>query len=185
VDEARKVFGEQADGTLEVIAKDVKLQVEFNPEAVASYRLVGYENRDIADKDFRNDAVDAGEIGAGHAVTAFYEVTLTGAPATALAHVRVRAKQPDGEQAREQIFSFATSEIHGELHEASAGFQFGAAVVAFAEKLRKSPHTEKMTWGLIEELASANATGERRVELLELVRAASGLEQDGFSDELY
>ncbi len=185
VDEARKVFGEQADGTLEVIAKDVKIQVEFNPEAVSSYRLVGYENRDIADEDFRNDAVDAGEIGAGHSVTAFYEVTLAQGPSRVLAHVRVRAKSPEGQEAEEQIFSMATANVREELHQASAGFQFGAAVVAFAEKLRKSPYTGQMTWGLIEELASINATGEQRKELLELIGTASRLESDGFDDTLH
>jgi Ca-activated chloride channel family protein len=76
IDEARRVFGEDLEATLRVIARDVKIQVEFNPEAVIAYRLIGYENRDIADRDFRNDAVDAGEIGAGHTVTALYDVVL-------------------------------------------------------------------------------------------------------------
>jgi Ca-activated chloride channel family protein len=77
-DEAKKVFGQDLAGTIQVIAKDVKIQVEFNPEAVLAYRLIGYENRDIADRDFRNDAVDAGEIGAGHMVTALYDPALPG-----------------------------------------------------------------------------------------------------------
>ena len=74
---AEKVFVENVDGTLETIAQDVKIQVEWTKDAVKSYRLLGYENRDIADEDFRNDKRDAGEVGAGHAVTALYEVELT------------------------------------------------------------------------------------------------------------
>jgi Ca-activated chloride channel family protein len=79
-EQARRVFSQQVGGLLEVVAKDVKVQVEFDPAVVASYRLVGYENRDIADKDFRNDKVDAGEVGAGHAVTAMYDVVLKSTP---------------------------------------------------------------------------------------------------------
>ncbi|MCB0319647.1 MAG: von Willebrand factor type A domain-containing protein, partial [Bdellovibrionales bacterium] len=79
--EARKVFSEDLAGTIEVIAKDVKLQIEFNPEHVAQYRLVGYENRKLKNEDFANDKIDAGEIGAGHTVTALYELVLTGTDA--------------------------------------------------------------------------------------------------------
>lgn len=100
VSQARRVFLEQLGGTLEVIAKDVKIQVEFDPRLVARYRLVGDGNRAIADKDFRDDKVDAGEIGAGHSVTAMYELELTGAPG-AFATVRVRAKPPEGQVATE------------------------------------------------------------------------------------
>ena len=113
--EARKVFETQLTGTLEVIAKDVKFQVEFNPKAVSRYRLMGYENRDIADKDFRNDKVDAGEIGAGHTVTALYEVELTG-EAQDLATVRIRAKAPNGAEAKEQAFPLSPRQpeaVHG------------------------------------------------------------------------
>lgn len=176
VDEARKVFGEQADGTLEVIAKDVKIQVEFNPDAVASYRLVGYENRDIADEDFRNDAVDAGEIGAGHTVTAFYEVVLTGKSATDLGYVRIRAKKPDGYQAAEQIFTWRSAALKTKLSDASRDFQFASAVVTFAEKLRESPYAEGISWGLIEEVAKASAAVKKdRLEFLGLVKKAKAL----------
>ena len=178
VDEARKVFGEQADGTLEVIAKDVKIQVEFNPDAVASYRLVGYENRDIADEDFRNDAVDAGEIGAGHTVTAFYEVVLTGKSATDLGYVRIRAKKPDGYQAAEQIFTWRSAALKTKLSDASRDFQFASAVVTFAEKLRESPYAEGISWGLIEEVAKASAAGKKdRLEFLGLVKKAKALQK--------
>ena len=94
-DEAKKVFGQDLSGTIQTIAKDVKIQVEFNPDAVLGYRLIGYENRDIADVDFRNDRVDAGEIGSGHTVTALYDVILRDdAKSMELATVRLRAKQP-------------------------------------------------------------------------------------------
>jgi Ca-activated chloride channel family protein len=173
--EARKVFGEQINGTLEVIAKDVKIQVEFNPEVVASYRLVGYENRDIADKDFRNDKVDAGEIGAGHSVTAFYEVSLTGKnPDGTLAYVRMRHKQPDGFDATEQIFTLASSELKPRLSDASKDFQFGAAVATFAEIMRGSPYAKDLSYDLVEEVArSASSKSQKdRQEFIELVNKA-------------
>src|SRR4029079_9656616 len=93
--EARKVFGEQVDGLLQVVARDVKIQVELDAHVIRRYRLIGYENRDIADKDFRNDKVDAGEVGAGHSVTALYDVELvdpTATPSAAAMTVRLRWK---------------------------------------------------------------------------------------------
>src|SRR5687768_7878906 len=93
--DAKKVFVDDLTGTLQVIAKDTKIQVEMNPDVVAQYRLIGYENRDIADHNLRNDKVDAGEIGAGHTVTALYEVILRNDdPVGDIATVRVRYKQP-------------------------------------------------------------------------------------------
>ncbi|HEX8540046.1 MAG TPA: von Willebrand factor type A domain-containing protein, partial [Cystobacter sp.] len=103
---ARRIFQEQLGGTLEVIAQDVKLQVEFDPAQVARYRLVGYENRSIADIHFRDDKVDAGELGAGHSVTALYELELKHGAGEGLATVRVRAKKPRGEKATEREFRF-------------------------------------------------------------------------------
>src|SRR6185503_3008815 len=119
---AKKLFQEQLGSMLEVVAKDVKLQVDFDPTLVARYRLVGYENRDVKDEDFRNDKVDAGEIGGGHQVTALYEVELTakGKQANApLGSIRIRHKQPDGTKATEAAFpmvggpaaSFANSSV--------------------------------------------------------------------------
>ena len=175
LDEANKVFGEQAGGTLEVIAKDVKIQVEFNPEVVDSYRLVGYENRDIADKDFRNDRVDAGEIGAGHSVTAFYEVVLTDAADKGnLATVRMRHKKPDGYDATEQTFAFAVSELKDKLNDASKDFQFGAAVAAFAELLRGSPYARDLNLDLVMEVAQASSSSSQkdRAEFIKLVKKA-------------
>jgi Ca-activated chloride channel family protein len=179
IDEARKVFGEQVDGTLEVIAKDVKIQVEFNPKTVAEYRLIGYENRDIRDQDFRDDKVDAGEIGAGHTVTAFYEVVLR-ANADAQgdwATVRVRHKQPEGHVASEQTFMMSGREVRAKVSEASKDFQFGSSVVAFAEILRRSPYAKGLTFDLVEELAIASSSPNQkdRAEFIELVRRAKKL----------
>src|SRR5690554_176751 len=175
-EEARKVFGEQLDGTLQVIAKDVKIQVEFDADAVESYRLIGYENRDIADADFRRDRVDAGEIGAGHSVTALYEIVLSDAAARAganahLATVRIRAKKPTGTQAAEQEFALTTRELHASLADASADFQFATAVAGFAEHLRKSPYAQHISLALIAELARAATRSEQpdRLEFLALV----------------
>jgi Ca-activated chloride channel family protein len=174
IQEARKVFGEQLDGTLQVIAKDVKLQVEFDPVKVPRYRLLGYENRNIADKDFRNDAVDAGEIGAGHTVTALYELELAGAAEGTVATVRVRHKKPDAFKATEDAFPLTDGHFHAKLGQASSDFQFAAAVAAFAELLRKSPHATTLNYAWISEIASASSTPAQtdRQEFLAMLRAA-------------
>jgi Ca-activated chloride channel family protein len=175
MDEARKVFGEQVDGTLQVIAKDVKIQVDFNKNAVAAYRLVGYENRDIADKDFRNDKVDAGEIGAGHTVTALYELILKDSDADRLATVRVRHKKPDAAKASEQAFGFARTELKDDLQKASDDFQFAAAVAGFAELLRDSKYAKQLSYKLVEEIAEGASRKDQadRQEFIALVRRAA------------
>ena len=102
IKDAKRIFVDDLTGTLQVIAKDTKIQVEMNKDVIESYRLIGYENRDVADKDFRNDKVDAGVIGAGHQVTALYELELANdwaAKSAPLATVRVRHKAPRGETA--------------------------------------------------------------------------------------
>ncbi len=138
--EARRVFVENLTGTLQVIAKDVKIQVEFNADVVARYRLLGYENRDIKDEDFRNDKVDAGEIGAGHQVTALYEIKLhkkieSGNVAT----VRVRYKNPDHQnEVNEVSRKFKLSRLAESFDSATPSFRLAAAVAELAEILRKS-----------------------------------------------
>ncbi|MBC7543318.1 MAG: DUF3520 domain-containing protein [Candidatus Sericytochromatia bacterium] len=95
--EAEQVFGSRLVSTLQVIAKDVKLQLDFNKDVVKRYRLVGYKNRDIADRDFTNDRVDAGEIGPGHNVSAYYELDVpSGTTAGQIVDVKVRYKEPEG-----------------------------------------------------------------------------------------
>ena len=169
--EARRVFQERLAGTLEVIAQDVKVQVDFDPAAVRGYRLLGYENRDIADKDFRNDKVDAGEMGAGHTVTALYEVELQG-DAAPVATVRVRAKRPGGTEASEQRFTLSRSQLHRSLREASSNLRFAAAVAGTADILRGSPHASQWSLATAESLAEGAVEGmSERSEFLGLLRA--------------
>ena len=173
--EAKKVFETQLTGTLEVIAKDVKIQVEFNPDAVRRYRLVGYENRDVADRDFRNDKVDAGEIGAGHNVTALYEVELTGAQQQ-LATVRIRAKAPNGTEAAEQSFPFERGMMRSSLEAASTDFRFALAVGSSADILRHSPAAQ--SWSLVtaRKLAEGATEGQpERTEFVKLITQAQAL----------
>lgn len=174
LEEAHRIFGDQLGGTLEVVAKDVKIQVEFNPDVVARYRLVGYENRHIANKDFRNDAVDAGEMGVGHTVTALFEVELIEeADIADVATVRVRHKEPDGVEAAEAAFPLLLSQIHQRFDDASKDFAFIVATAAFAELLRESPHAQGISVAALEELATGAAGnhGDRR-EFLGLVGRA-------------
>jgi Ca-activated chloride channel family protein len=168
--EARKVFETQLTGTIEVIAKDVKIQVEFNPEAVRRYRLVGYENRNVADRDFRNDKVDAGEIGAGHNVTALYEVELTGEQAQ-LATVRIRAKAPNGSEASEQAFPFTRSMMRSSAEAASSDFRFALAVGSAADILRHSPAAK--SWSLVTARKLAESATEGQAERNEFVKLVS------------
>ena len=136
--EARKLFVEKLTGTLEVIARDVKIQVDFDPKVVRSYRLMGYENRDIADQDFRNDKVDAGEVGAGHSVTALYEVKLHPGKTGDMATIFIRYKAPDSNKVTEFNRKFNTAEIKKSFDETSDSFKLAASVAEFAEILRKS-----------------------------------------------
>ncbi|WP_239576352.1 vWA domain-containing protein [Archangium primigenium] len=180
-DEARRVFQEKLSGTLEVIAQDVKVQVEFDPEAVHTYRLMGYENRAIADKDFRDDKVDAGEIGAGHTVTALYEVKLIGTRSP-LATVRVRAKRPGGVEAAEQRFVLERGQVHDSLSRASANLRFAAAVAGTADILRGAPQADNWNLSTAEALAeSALDDLSDRAEFLGLLRRVRGMVPPSFA----
>lgn len=182
--EARKVFGEQLDGTLQVIAKDVKFQVEFNPEAVTAFRLIGYENRTLAHEDFADDSVDSGDIGGGHTVTALYEVVLSDAALDGeldeFAKVRVRHKEPDGKASSEQVFDFTRADLHPTLADSSQDFQFAAAVAGFAEVLRESPYARELKLSLVAELAQSGALPEEKMrqEFVGLVQKAAALQKD-------
>lgn len=138
--EAERVFSNQLTSTLLTIAKDAKIQVEFNPAVIDRYRLLGYENRDVADEDFRNDDVDAGEIGAGHSVTALYEVRAAeNAPLNQPAMTaRVRYADPDTDEVTEIERSISLAEFHEEFEEASPRFQLSTVVAEYAEILRGS-----------------------------------------------
>ena len=136
--EARRIFVEDLTGTLQVIARDAKVQVEFNPEVVSRYRLLGYENRDVADDDFRNDAVDAGEIGAGHSVTALYELKLREDTEGVIGTVYMRYEDVGLNEMVEINREFQRDGLDTVFEEASATFQLSAVVAEFAEVLRGS-----------------------------------------------
>ena len=138
--EARRLFVEDLTGTLQYIAADAKIQVEFDADSVRSYRLLGYENRDVADEDFRNDEVDAGEVGAGHTVTALYEIKINDdvTDDDTLATVRVRYENPDSGVVSEIEESVTKGDLSTEFTEAPARYQLTAVVAEFAELLRQS-----------------------------------------------
>ncbi len=178
LDAAKRVFSEQLTATLEVAAKDVKLQVEFDPAHVARYRLLGYENRDVADNDFRKDAVDGGEMGWGHQVTAMYDVELTAAakarPAP-LGTVRIRHKQPDAEKATEAAFAMSAPPAKS-LALASKDLRFAFAVAAFADILRGG--SEGSLDVVREHAAAATFDDKDRLELVSLIDKARSLRGD-------
>jgi Ca-activated chloride channel family protein len=141
IEEARRLFVDDLTSTLQTIAKDAKIQVDFNPETVASYRLVGYENRDVADNDFRNDEVDAGEVGAGHSVTALYEVVLheEGQNAQApLATVYVRWQDLKNGEVVERNRSLTLGEMAAAFADTAPSLQLAVTVAEYSEILRGS-----------------------------------------------
>ena len=201
INEARKVLIEEMSSTFETIAKDVKVQVEFNPALVREYRLIGYETRDLRREDFNNDKIDAGEIGAGHSVTALYELTLTTAAnpsvdalrygsasatdrkrgatnASELAHVKLRYKEPAGTSSKLVSRVVRNSEMHQQLQSTSGNFRFAAAASAFAQLLRGSDYTGELRYEDVLALAR-DARGEDeygyRHEFENLLRSASAL----------
>lgn len=139
LDEAGKVFIDQLAGTLEVIAKDAKAQIEFDKNSIESYRLIGYENRALEDKDFRNNSVDAGEIGAGHAVTALYEVKLKNTAQEYIGTVKLRYKNPDTDRITEISKNIKSSLIRDSFYNATPRFKFITMVAQTAEILKGSP----------------------------------------------
>ncbi len=140
LDEAERIFVDGLSGTLLTIAKDAKIQVEFNPDVVSEYRLIGFENRDVADKDFRNDDIDAGEIGAGHSVTALYEIELHDDVRSrdGVATAFLRWEDPDTGEVIEIDEEITAGELAGRYSQASDTFQLASAVAAYAELLRDS-----------------------------------------------
>jgi Ca-activated chloride channel family protein len=180
--EARKMLVKEMGGTLVTVAKDVKLQVEFNPARVRAYRLLGYEDRLLRDEDFANDAKDAGEIGAGHTVTALYEIVRTdvtldvplpetgalryqrppavsGSPSDELLHVAMRYKDPDGERSK-----LVTHPVLARRGSPSESMRFASAVAGFGMLLRESKHAGSLTWP----------------QVVELARGARGDDRDGY-----
>ena len=179
--EARKTLVHEMGGTLVTVAKDVKLQVEFNPARVQAYRLLGYEDRLLRDEDFANDARDAGEVGAGHTVTALYEIVRVGerldvtlpdasklryrqpaeatAPSNELLHVAMRYKAPDGDRSQ-----LVTHPVLARRSEPSTSMDFASAVAGFGMLLRNSPNAGSLTWP----------------EVIALARGARGKDADGY-----
>jgi len=139
-DEAQRVFRENLTSVLQVIARDMKVQVDFNPQVVSRYRLLGYENRRVADNDFRDNAVDGGEVGAGHQVTALYEIKLQkNISSEKVATVTLRYKYPDAEEKVIEVSrSVRANEFHDDFNYASPDFKLATAVAEFSEILRKS-----------------------------------------------
>jgi len=139
--EARRFFVENLTGNLQVIARDVKIQVDFDPNIVAGYRLLGYENRDVADRDFRNENVDGGEVGAGHEVTALYEIKLRhGHRSGSLAKVSVRFKDPENtDEVTEISRKIGSRKLYSRRFRGSVDFRLAACAAQFSEILRGSP----------------------------------------------
>jgi Ca-activated chloride channel homolog len=138
MDEAERLFIDDLTGTLQTIAVDAKVQVDFNSEVVARYRLVGYENRDIADEDFRDNTVDAGEVGAGHTVTALYELKLYPQAWGRVATVYMRWEDPDTREVVELSKDFDTYQMSESFQRADPYFQWSVVVAEYAEILRES-----------------------------------------------
>jgi Ca-activated chloride channel family protein len=199
IGEARKVLVEQATGSLFTIAKDVKLQVEFNPTTVAEYRLVGYETRALRREDFNNDKIDAGDIGAGHTVTALYEITPVGSAAVSVDELRygrnarpversgsrkefgflkIRYKLPDENTSRliSQVIPLDTPDMSGVLVDGvKREAAFATAVAGFAQLLKGGQFTGKLTYDDVIKQAQAARGEDRsgyRAEFIELVRKA-------------
>ena len=198
--EARKVLMEELSATLLTIAKDVKIQIEFNPDQVSEYRLIGYENRMLNEEDFANDKVDAGEIGAGHRVTALYEISLAGSNgqrlpsrryqsdttnkerstnsfSNELAHLRIRYKLPN-----ESVSKLIQSPVMDSGINARGGdsFNFAAAVAAFGQKLRGGKYLESYSYDDIAQLARTSRGNDPhgyRSEFMQLVNLANTLDK--------
>jgi Ca-activated chloride channel family protein len=180
IDEARRLFVDNLTGTLLTIAKDAKVQVEFNPEVVARYRLIGFENRALKDEEFRDNQVDAGEIGAGHSVTALYEIKRhEDAPAGPLATVYMRWQDPETGEVIEINKALESSELAGSFTDADPGLQLALIVSEYAEVLRESFWAQESTLAGVQEEATRVGRlfgGNAAVaEFVELVRAATAL----------
>jgi Ca-activated chloride channel family protein len=192
--EAKKVLVTEMGGTLFTIAKDVKIQVEFNPAKVKAYRLVGYENRKLANEDFNDDKKDAGELGAGHTVTALYELVMAGskeeipgvdelkyqktAPTAAaksgeVMTVKLRYKKPDGDTSK--LIERPVEDNTTKASKTSENFRWSAAVAMFAMQLRDSKFKGVTSWKFIKELATSAKGKDKegyRAEFLKILEQA-------------
>lgn len=191
--EARKIFSEQLTATLQTVAKDVKIQVEFNPAQIAEYRLIGYDNRQLHQEDFNNDKIDAGEMGSGHTVTALYEIVPTDSEYrfndplryqaadksetninNEVAFVKVRYKLPQSEIS-ELINQPIVHVMETSKESGSETMQLSAAVAGFAELLRNSPYVNDFGFEQVASMINKTKSDDRwgyRSELLQLVKNA-------------
>jgi len=197
LNEARKVLVDELNSTLQTVAKDVKIQIEFNPATVAEYRLLGYENRALAREDFNNDRVDAGEIGAGHTVTAIYEIALSdsegqsldplryrqqgeqsGSNTEELAFLKLRYKEPAADESLLLERALMLADIETDIANSSDNYRFSAAVAGLAQLLRGNTQTGNLDYDTVLSLAQS-AKGEDefgyRGEFIQLVRNAQAL----------
>jgi Ca-activated chloride channel family protein len=197
LNEARKVLVDELAQTLNIIAKDVKIQVEFNPAVVAEYRLIGYETRHLEREDFNNDAVDAGDIGAGHTVTALYELALTDSAGTLidplryqtssqsqpvaeqeLGFLKLRYKRPQGNTSALISSPLLRQDIVPTLAATSSNYQFSAAVAAFGQLLRGGDYLNGFSFQQVLALASRARGSDSygyRGEFLSMLRTAEVL----------
>jgi Ca-activated chloride channel family protein len=198
LDEARKIFRDDFEGSMFPIADDVKLQVEFNPAQIAEYRLIGYETRMLAREDFNNDAVDAGEVGAGVAVTALYEVTPVGGPASVdplrygvpvspraasggseLAYLKIRYKLPGQSTSKLIETPINQAVTYASLDKAPESTRWATSVAAYGQKLSGSAYvSDDFTWDQDLSLAQAAKGADPyglRAEFIGLVRSAKDL----------
>lgn len=163
VKEAEKVFVRQLQGTLVAVAKDVKIQLEFDPAVVSSYRQIGYEDRALANKDFADDTKDAGELGSGHSVAALYEIATTGRGR--IGELRLRYKEPSSETS--QLITAVVNDEGKSIYEAAPDLQFAAAVAEFGMLLRGSQYKGSATYA----------------DVLSLARAMRGSDLEGYREE--
>ncbi|MDR1482632.1 MAG: von Willebrand factor type A domain-containing protein [Synergistaceae bacterium] len=190
--EARKVLDEEMASTLVTVAKDVKAQIEFNPSNIAEYRQIGYEKRQLRNEDFSDDAIDAGDVGAGRRVTIIYELTPVGAENTQesrywtppsqddkfgeIAYLKFRWKEPDGNKSSLAELPVLKSESASQFDAAGAGLRFSASVAAYGQKLRGNPNLGETDWARIESWADASrGTDPYRAEFLNLVKLAGSI----------
>jgi len=177
--EAKRLFVDDLTSTLQTIAMDAKVQVDFNPKVVSRYRLVGFENRDVADEDFRDNRVDAGEIGAGHSVTALYEVKLYPEAYGQIATVFMRWEDPDTSQVVEISKDFHVNDLSRVFHKADPYFQRAVVVAEYAEILRDSYWAQESSLDAVYEeakwLSESLYRDEDMHEFIELVDRARRL----------
>jgi Ca-activated chloride channel family protein len=173
--EAKRIFVENLTGTLQLIATDAKIQVDFNSEVVSRFRLLGYENRSLNHEQFRDDTVDAGEVGSGHQVTALYEVKLNPDAIGKLATVSIRYADPDNHRVSEVSEDISVSQLHESFDAAPATFRLAAGVAEFAEILRESYWAKDGSLDSVRQVvkdAFPEADSEQVVELMYLVNKA-------------